>query len=159
MSNDPISGRFDAKGKKICIIVSRWNEMITNALLEGARDTLASYSADDVTVIHVPGAWEIPVAARNCLNSMGPAAIVSLGCILQGATPHAGMLARDVSQALMRLQLETGVPITWGVLTPHDDQQAMDRAGLKLGNKGREAAQSAVEMISVVEQIKSRGSA
>jgi 6,7-dimethyl-8-ribityllumazine synthase len=136
------------------VIVSRWNELITKALLEGALETLAAHGVEDPIVAHVPGAWEIPVAAKAMIEGHRPDAVVALGCILQGETSHAGMLAGDVGSALMRLQVETGTPIAWGVLTPENAQQALDRAGLKHGNKGREAADAAVEMAHVVRGLR-----
>lgn len=148
-----ISGEMSAKGLKVGIVVSRWNELITKELLAGAEDELARHEAGEVVVVHVPGAWEIPLAARQLLKS-GCNGVVALGCILQGATPHATMLATDVSSALMNLQIESAKPVSWGVLTPETQAQAFDRSGLKLGNKGREAALAVIEMLSVLGQIK-----
>lgn len=135
---------------KVAIVVARWNELVTKALLEGALDTLKSAGITNVTVAHVPGTWEIPVVVQKLLSSHEGA--VALGCILQGATNHAALLAGDVSSALMKLQLETGKPVTWGVLTPENQEQALERSGLKLGNKGREAAGALLETISVLDQ-------
>lgn len=132
-------------------MVSRWNELVTKELLAGALDELNGLNAE-VTVVHVPGTWEIPVAVRALLASK-PDGVVALGCILQGQTPHAQLLGGDVGGALMGLQTETGVPIAWGILTPDNQDQALDRAGLKFGNKGREAARAAVEMADVLAQI------
>ncbi|MCX7799079.1 MAG: 6,7-dimethyl-8-ribityllumazine synthase [Fimbriimonadales bacterium] len=150
-----IRGKLDASGKRVAVVVSRWNELVTRALLDGALEELQRLGAPEVEVVHVPGTWEIPVAVRALLarTSNRPDAVVALGCILQGETPHAGLLASDVGSALMGLQTSTGVPIAWGVLTPNTAEQALDRSGLKHGNKGREAAQAAVEMLSVVRQI------
>ncbi len=150
-----IVGQMDAKGKRFAIIVSRWNELITKELLEGALEALQRHGDPSVEVVNVPGTWEIPVAARALLSRSAdrPDALIALGCILQGQTPHARLLGSDVGGALMGLQVETGVPIAWGVLTPDTQEQALERAGLKHGNKGREAALAAVEMASVVEQV------
>ncbi len=111
---------MDASGRRVAIVVSRWNELITRTLLEGALDELERLGAPDVEVVHVPGTWEIPAAAKALLDraERRPDAIVALGCILQGETPHAGLLASDVGSALMGLQTSSGVPIAWGVLTP-----------------------------------------
>lgn len=146
---------MDGKGKRFAVIVSRWNELVTKELLEGALELFKRHGDPDVEVIHVPGTWEIPVAARALLSrdKKRPDAIVALGCILQGQTPHAKLLGSDVGGALMGLQVETGVPIAWGVLTPDNQEQALDRAGLKHGNKGREAASAAIEMAAVVSEI------
>ena len=148
-----IEGRLDASDRKIGIVVSRWNELVTNALLDGALDTLRTCGDPDVIVVRVPGSWEIPLAARGLIDRQGVHGVVALGCILQGETPHARLLASDVGSALMALQNETGVPISWGVLTPDSADQALDRAGLKHGNKGREAALSTIEMVSLLSHI------
>ena len=150
-----IEAQMDAKGKRFGVIVSRWNELITKELLGGALEALKKHGEPEIEVVHVPGTWEIPVVARAMLsrNSNRPNAIVALGCILQGQTPHAKLLSSDVGAALMLLQVETGVPISWGILTPDTQEQALERAGLKHGNKGREAALAAIEMANVVERI------
>lgn len=144
---------MDASDKRFAIIVSRWNELITKELLEGALDTLRQYGDPEVEVLKVPGTWEIPVAAKTLLSRSHsrPDAIVALGCILQGQTTHAKLLGSDVSAALMNLQVSTGVPIAWGILTPDTQEQALERAGMKHGNKGREAALAAIEMANLVE--------
>lgn len=145
---------MDATGKRFAIVVSRWNELVTKELLEGALAELKRYGDPEVEVVHVPGTWEIPPVVRALLTRESkPQAVIALGCILQGQTPHAKLLGADVGAALMNLQVETGVPIAWGVLTPDTQEQALDRAGMKHGNKGREAAQAAVEMVSVLEQV------
>jgi 6,7-dimethyl-8-ribityllumazine synthase len=149
-----IHGRLDASGKQFCVVVSRWNELVTKELLEGAVAELGRFGATDIEVVHVPGTWEIPpVVASLIKREPKPAGVVALGCILQGQTPHAKLLGADVGAALMSLQVESGVPISWGILTPDTLEQALDRAGMKHGNKGREAAQAAIEMASVLEQI------
>ena len=146
---------MDATGRRFAIVVSRWNELVTKALLEGALAELQRYGEPDVQVIHVPGTWEMAPVVRTLVTSeKRPDAVIALGCILQGQTGHAQMLGSDVSSALMGLQVEFGVPIAWGVLTPDTLEQALDRAGAKHGNKGREAAQAAIEMVSVLEQVK-----
>jgi 6,7-dimethyl-8-ribityllumazine synthase len=147
-----IQGRMSAEGKRFVIVVSRWNELVTKELLDGALSELERCGAQDVDIVHVPGTWEIPIAAAAAIKKK-PAGVIALGCILQGQTPHAQLLGGDVGSALMSLQVATGVPIAWGVLTPDTQDQALDRAGLKHGNKGREAAQAAIEMASVLEQI------
>jgi len=148
---------MDASGKRFAVIVSRFNEYVTKALLEGAMDEFARHGAAVTEVVHVPGTWEIPAAAAVLLDrpeSSRPHGIAALGCILQGATIHAQLLAQDVAEALARLQTDRGVPIAWGVLTPENEDQAIERSGMKLGNKGREAALAAIEMASVVEQVR-----
>lgn len=152
---------MSTSGKRFAIVVSRWNEFVTKELFDGALDELERHGAKSVEVVHVPGTWEIPVAVRALLDrpaTKRPNAVVALGCILQGQTPHAKLLGADVGGALMGLQTSTGVPISWGILTPETQDQALDRAGLKLGNKGREAALAAIEMASLLDQIaKPRG--
>ena len=150
---DELTGKYRGQGKKIGIVVSRWNEFITKQLLEGALSQLDQCGVEDVTVAHVPGTWELPMAAFEMVKSGKVNGIVALGCILQGATPHAKMLAEDVSAALMKLQLETSTPIGWGVLTPDTQEQAIERSGMKLGNKGREAALACLEMVDLLQQI------
>lgn len=150
---------MDASGKRFAIVVSRWNELVTKQLLEGALDELAAHGEPAVEIVHVPGTWEIPVAARKLVTRSAkskPHAVIALGCILQGQTPHAKLLGADVSSAIMALQTEFGVPIAWGVLTPDTAEQALDRAGLKHGNKGREAALAAIEMASLLDRLEGK---
>jgi 6,7-dimethyl-8-ribityllumazine synthase len=152
----PVSGRMDAKGKRIGIVVSRWNELVTKELLSGALDELDRHGAEEPEIVQVPGTWEIPVAAKAMIGRAGddrPHALVALGCILQGATSHAQLLAADVGAALMNLQTQTGIPIAWGILTPESQADALERAGMKMGNKGREAALAAIEMASLVQRL------
>ena len=146
---------MNAAGKRFAVVVSRWNELVTKELLEGALEVFRRHGDPEVEVIQVPGTWEIPVTVRVLLTRTHnrPDAVVALGCILQGQTPHAKLLGADVGSALMGLQVETGVPVAWGVLTPDTQEQALERSGLKHGNKGREAAEAAIEMADVVEQI------
>jgi 6,7-dimethyl-8-ribityllumazine synthase len=149
-----IRGKMDGGGRPFAVVVSRWNEAITKQLLEGALDEFARYGQSEVEVIHVPGTWEMPVTVKALLEREAkPVAVVALGCILQGETPHAKLLGADVGSALMNLQIESIVPIAWGILTPNTWEQAMDRAGLKHGNKGREAAAAAIEMASLMERL------
>ena len=151
-----IHGRLDAKGKRFAIVVSRWNELVTKELLDGALSELKRLGDPDVEVIHVPGTWEMPPVVKALLSRdelKRPHAVIALGCIMQGQTPHAKLLGGDVGGALMNLQTSHAIPVAWGVLTPDTQDQALDRAGLKMGNKGREAAQAAVEAASVLEQL------
>jgi len=145
---------MNAGGKRFTIVVSRWNELVTKELLAGALDEMRRFGDPDVEVIHVPGTWEIPVVVRAVVSRADkPHGVVALGCILQGQTPHAQLLGSDVGSALMSLQVEFGVPVAWGVLTPDTQDQALDRSGMKFGNKGREAALAAIEMSGVLEKI------
>lgn len=151
------SGSMNATGKRFAVIVSRFNEYVTKELLAGALDELARHGAENPDVLHVPGTWEIPLAAKALLDRPAedrPHGIVALGCILQGATIHAQLLAHDVGEGLSRLQTDHGVPISWGILTPDSREQAVERAGMKLGNKGRDAALAAIEMANLAEQVR-----
>lgn len=142
---------MSAEGKRIGIVVSRWNELVTKELLAGALDELKRHGDPEVTVVHVPGTWEMPPVVARLLDTHD--AVLALGCILQGQTPHAALLGGDVGGALMSLQVQTRKPVAWGVLTPDTQDQALDRAGLKFGNKGREAALAAIETLSVLEAL------
>ena len=154
---ETIDGKMDASAMRIAIVVSRWNEYVTRELLAGAIDTLTRHGCADVTVVHVPGTWEMPLAIQTLLEARKPDAVIALGCILQGATSHAQMLANDVSSALMQLQMERDLPLAWGVLTPESQEQAIERSGMKLGNKGREAALAAIEAVSVQRGLRGEG--
>lgn len=151
-----VDGMMDASGRRVGIVVSRWNEYVTKMLLEGALDELKTHGGPQVTVVRVPGAWEIPLAVKALIEDEKADAVIALGCILQGATSHAAQLTEDVSSSLMRMQIETRTPIAWGVLTPESQEQAIERSGMKLGNKGREAALAAVEMMNVLSAMRSK---
>lgn len=145
---------MDGSGLRVAIVVARWNELVTKELVEGTRDELARHGAAVAGVVQVPGTWELPVAIKTLLDMRErPDALVALGCIMQGQTAHASLLGGDVGSALMALQVQYGVPIAWGVLTPDDQAQALERAGLKMGNKGREAALAAIEMANLVRGL------
>ena len=148
-------GPIEVSDRRFAVVVARWNELITKELLEGALDELKKFGADRIDVVKVPGTWELPVAIQALLSGPNrPDAVVALGCILLGETVHGRLLASDVSSALMKMQIESGVPIAWGVLTPDNQDQALDRAGLKMGNKGREAAAAAAELASLIPRLK-----
>jgi 6,7-dimethyl-8-ribityllumazine synthase len=135
---------------RFAIVASEYNSMITDRLIEGAKRALGEQK--EVSLIKVPGCFEIPLAVKAAAMSKKYDAIVALGCVLQGETPHFDYISRAVSEGLQRLALETGVPIGFGVLTVHTVQQAMDRSG-ESGNKGFEAAMTAREMIKVLRGI------
>ena len=151
-----VDGMMDASGRRVGIVVSRWNEYVTKMLLEGALDELKTHGGPQVTVVRVPGAWELPLAVKALIEDEKVDAVIALGCILQGATSHAAQLTEDVSSSLMRMQIETRTPIAWGVLTPETQEQAIERSGMKLGNKGREAALAAVEMMNVLSAMRNK---
>lgn len=149
-----IRGKMNGKGKSVAIVVSRWNELVTKELLAGAVEELESHGVANITVVHVPGTWEIPVVVKKLLKGKtAPDGVVALGCILQGQTPHAKLLGGDVGGALMALQVEFCKPVAWGILTPDTQDQALDRAGLKFGNKGREAALAVIEVVDALSQL------
>jgi 6,7-dimethyl-8-ribityllumazine synthase len=142
---------------RFALIVSRFNEEITSGLLAGARDALAQAGVrpEDVEVFHVPGAFEIPFAAKRAAASGQFAAVVCLGCLIKGETMHFEYIAEAVAHGIMHVGLDTGVPVTFGVLTTLTDAQAEARAATGPGNKGAEAAQAAIDMVRVARQLRS----
>jgi 6,7-dimethyl-8-ribityllumazine synthase len=166
--SDPVKGKpvalegdLSAAGMKFAIIVSRWNAVVTDRLLEGALDALMRSGADrgDIQVIRVPGAWEIPAAARASANTGRVDAIVTLGCLLRGETAHYEAIYNEVARGIGQSQQETGIPHSFGVLTCETLEQALNRAGIKAGNKGFEAAAAAIEMVSLRRKIEQGGPA
>ena len=135
--------------------MSRFNDFITSKLLEGALDTLKRHGAntDEATVVWVPGAVEIPLACQRLAQSGKYDAIIALGCVIRGGTPHFEYVSSESSKGMGAVSLETGVPISFGVLTVNSIEQAVERAGTKMGNKGAEAAMSAIEMVGVLKAI------
>ena len=148
-------GRFDAGGRKIAIAVSRFNDFFTKELLGGARDCLARHGVAEerVDVAWVPGSFELPLVARQLARTGRYGAVICLGCLIQGDTPHFQLIASEVTKGVAHASLETGVPITFGVITAETIEQAIERAGTKAGNKGFDAALAALEMISLMEVI------
>ena len=139
---------MDASGLRFAVVASRWNEFVTERLVDGALRAFRTHGDPEVEVVWVPGTWEVPIAALSAAQ-VGVDGIVCIGCILQGATTHAQQLSNGVAAALSDLTLRTGVPMTWGVLTCATQEEAIERAGMKLGNKGEEAALAAIEAASV----------
>ena len=150
-----IEGKLDATKGSWAIVISRWNAFITSHLEEGALDVLRRMGApaDAVTLIRVPGAFEIPVAVQKAAASGKFDAVIALGCVIRGATPHFDYVAGEVSKGMSRVALDTGVPVAFGVLTTDTIEQAVERAGTKAGNKGAEAALAAIEMVDVLRQM------
>jgi 6,7-dimethyl-8-ribityllumazine synthase len=150
-----LEGDLSAEGMRFAIIVARWNAVITDRLLQGALDCLYRSGAkkDDVQVLRVPGAWEIPSAARKVAETGKVDAIVTLGVLLRGETAHYEAIYNEVSRGIGQSQQETGIPHAFGVLTCETLEQALDRAGLKAGNKGFEAASAAIEMVSLHRKV------
>ncbi|MBN2355226.1 6,7-dimethyl-8-ribityllumazine synthase [candidate division KSB1 bacterium] len=152
-----IEGQLSAKGKKFAIVVSRFNELICKKLLEGALDCLKRHGAnlDDVTIAWVPGSFEIPVAARRMARTNAYDAVICLGAVIRGATPHFEFIASEVTKGIAMVSLEQEMPVSYGVITPDSLEQALERAGTKSGNKGWDAALSAIEMADLFARIKS----
>jgi 6,7-dimethyl-8-ribityllumazine synthase len=150
-----IEGDLSAAGKRFAIVVARWNAVITDRLLQGSLDALmrSGCPMKDITIVRVPGAWEIPSAARTLAESREYAGIITLGVLLRGETAHYEAIYNEVSRGIGQSQQETGVPHAFGVLTCETLEQALDRAGLKAGNKGFEAAIAAIEMASIQEKL------
>jgi 6,7-dimethyl-8-ribityllumazine synthase len=150
-----IQGKLDATGCRFAIVVSRFNSFISDRLLAGALDGLERHGAgmEDVTVIWVPGSFEIPVTAKKAAASGKYDAIICLGALLRGDTPHFDHISAAVTREIGAVGLEADVPVIYGVLTCNTMEQAVDRAGLKTGNRGFEAALAAIEMIRVMKQL------
>jgi 6,7-dimethyl-8-ribityllumazine synthase len=147
-------GSLDAAALRIGIVVSRFNEFITEQLAKGAREVLQKHGCphENISFVKVPGAWELPIAAQALAPRCD--AIVALGAVVRGDTPHFEYVAGGAANGLSRVSLDTGVPIALGVLTTDDLQQAMDRAGGKSGNKGAEAAEVAIELANLIKHLK-----
>jgi 6,7-dimethyl-8-ribityllumazine synthase len=156
-----VEGDLSAAGMKFAIVVARWNAVITERLLEGALDALLRSGAKraEIEVVRVPGAWEIPSAARALAEAGKVDAIVTLGCLLRGETAHYEAIYNEVARGIGQSQQETGIPHSFGVLTCETLEQALNRAGIKAGNKGFEAALAAIEMVSLNRKIKTGGAA
>jgi 6,7-dimethyl-8-ribityllumazine synthase len=150
-----ISGKMDATGKRFGLVVARFNEFITSRLRDGAEDALLRHGAksENLTIVHVPGAWEIPLAAKRLAESGRVDAIVCLGCVIRGQTPHFDYVAGQSANGVAALALQANIPIAFGIITADTLEQAIDRAGGKAGNKGVDAALSAIEMVSVIASI------
>jgi 6,7-dimethyl-8-ribityllumazine synthase len=150
-----VEGDLSAAGMKFAIVVARWNAVITERLLEGALDALLRSGAkrEEIQVVRVPGAWEIPAGARALANGGHVDAIVTLGCLLRGETAHYEAIYNEVARGIGQSQQETGIPHSFGVLTCETLEQALNRAGVKAGNKGFEAAAAAIEMVSLRRKL------
>ncbi len=158
MSPKVIEGNLAAAGLKLAIIVSRFNGFITDRLLAGALDALHRSGANesDIEIVRVPGSWEMPVIARALVASKRHEGIICLSAVIRGDTPHFDYVAGETARGLARVASETGVPVAFGVLTCNTVEQAIDRAGLKSGNKGFDAAMTAVEMANLLRQLQPR---
>ena len=150
-----IEGKLLAKGKKFAIVVSRFNDFVTSKLTEGAVDALLRSGADtkDIEIIKVPGAFEIPLIAKKAAERGRYNAVICLGAVIRGATPHFDYVSAEVSKGVGMVGLEYGVPVIFGVITTDTIEQAIERAGMKSGNKGWSAALSAIEMANLIEAV------
>ena len=150
-----LEGDLSAQGLKFGLIVSRFNSFITTKLLDGALDALSRSGAadDDLVVAWVPGAREIPLVARKMAESGGYDAVICLGAIIRGSTPHFDYVASEASKGIAQVALDAGLPIIFGVLTTDTIEQAVERAGTKAGNRGHDAAINAVEMVNLLKQM------
>jgi 6,7-dimethyl-8-ribityllumazine synthase len=144
-----------SKGKKYGVIVSRFNEFISSKLLGGALDTLRRHGVndDEITVVWTPGSWEIPLVAKKMASSTKYDAVIALGAVIRGATPHFEYVAAEAAKGVAQASLETGVPVLFGILTTDNIEQAVERAGTKAGNKGADAAVAAIEMVNLMGQL------
>lgn len=151
-----IEGNLIAKGKKFVIAASRFNDFITKQLIDGCLDTLIRHGADKekIELVYVPGAFEIPLIAQKLARSKGFDAVICLGAVIRGSTPHFDYVASEVSKGVAQVSLDTGIPVIFGVITADTIEQAIERAGTKDGNKGKDAAISAIEMVNLITQIK-----
>ena len=156
-----LQGELTAAGLRFAVVVSRFNAFITERLLQGAVDALhrAGAERDSIMVVRVPGAFEIPVAAKHLAQTGLYDAILCLGTVIRGETPHFEYISAEASKGVAAAAFESGVPVSFGILTVENLEQAVDRAGLKSGNKGFEAAMTAVEMANLVKKIKSSAAA
>ncbi len=150
-----IEGTFQARGFRFGIVVSRFNTFISEHLLEGAMDALQRHGAgeENIKIVKVPGAFEIPLVAKRLAQSKKYDVVICLGAIIRGSTPHFEYIAAEVSKGIASVGLETGVPVIFGILTTDNIEQAIERAGTKSGNKGWDAAISAIEMVNLMKSI------
>jgi 6,7-dimethyl-8-ribityllumazine synthase len=155
MSIKTVEGGMTVTNAKFCVVVSRWNSFVVESLEKGAVDTLVRHGAKekDVTVVRVPGAFEMPLVLEKIAAKGGYDAIVALGAVIRGGTPHFEYVAGECVKGMAQVTLKHGVPIAFGVLTVDTIEQAIERAGTKAGNKGGEAAASAIEMVNLLRQI------
>lgn len=150
-----IEGKLNAEGFKFGVIVSRFNSFICDRLVEGAVDTLVRHGAadDDIDIVRVPGAFEIPMAAKKAVATGRYDALICLGAVIRGSTPHFDYVCAEVSKGVASVSLDSGLPVAFGVITTDSIEQAIERAGTKAGNKGVDAAMTAIEMVNLYKAI------
>ncbi len=150
-----IEGKLTAKGVTFGIVVSRFNDFINNRLLDGALDALNRHGAEDknILIVKVPGSFEIPLMAKKLADSGNYNAVICLGAVIRGATPHFEYVSAEVTKGIANVTLDTGIPVSFGILTTDNIEQAIERAGTKSGNKGWDAALAAIEMVNVLKEV------
>lgn len=151
-----IEGNVRATGKKFAVVVSRFNSFVVESLVDGALDTLdrvGEVNEQDITLVRVPGAYELPVVAKKLAEKKQFDAIIALGAVIRGGTPHFDFVAGECNKGLAQVSLEYGIPVAFGVITTDSIEQAIERSGTKAGNKGAEAAMGALEMVNVIDLI------
>lgn len=150
-----IEGNFQVSGKKVALVAGRFNAFITKNLVDGAVDTLVRHGLDDsaITLVWAPGAFEIPLVVKKVAASGKYDAVIALGCVIRGGTPHFDYVAGEAAKGIGQLALQCDIPVLFGVLTTDSIEQAIERAGTKAGNKGADAAMAALEMMSLMEQF------
>lgn len=148
-------GDFDGRGKKFGIVVARWNQFVVSKLVDGALDAFVRHgvNSDDIHIAYCPGAFEIPQLVKKMAESKKYDAVIAIGAVIRGSTPHFDYIAGETTKGIALVGLETGVPCIFGVLTTDSIEQAIERSGAKAGNKGFESAMSALEMVSVLNQL------
>jgi 6,7-dimethyl-8-ribityllumazine synthase len=151
----PFEGRFDAQGARFAIVAARFNAFVVDSLVAGAEDALRRHgvAADNIVHYKVPGAWELPLAAKKVAEQGNFDAVIVLGAVIRGGTPHFEFVAGQAASGLMALQQATGIPVTFGLLTTDSIEQAVERSGTKAGNKGADAAMTALEMVSFLRAL------
>jgi 6,7-dimethyl-8-ribityllumazine synthase len=156
---ESIQGTYDGAGLKFAVVVSRFNDFIATKLLEGAIDALTRHDVAeaDITVVRVPGSWEIPLAAKRLAGSGSYDAVLCLGVLIRGHTPHFDYIAAEASKGVAQASLESGVPLMFGIVTAESLEQAIDRAGAKAGNKGFDAALAGLEMANLLKKLPGGG--
>lgn len=148
-------GKLIGTGLKFGIVVSRWNDFMGSKLLEGAKDTLIRHDVaeDDIDIVFVPGSFEIPLAAQKLASGQRYDAVICLGVLIRGSTPHFDYIANEASKGIAQASWQSGIPVTFGVITTENIEQAIERSGSKAGNKGAEAAMAAIEMANLLKQL------
>jgi 6,7-dimethyl-8-ribityllumazine synthase len=155
MAKKIIEGTLNAKGLRFALVVSRFNDFINGKLLDGALDALSRHGADEdkISIVRVPGSFEIPLMAKKLADSGNFDTIICLGAVIRGATPHFEYISAEVTKGIAKVTLDSGIPVSFGILTTDNIEQAIERAGTKSGNKGWDAALAAVEMVNLLKVL------